>query len=974
MVADFQGGNFVIPNPGSSITRYADFNSWFSALSGSAVTSQKYYWNSAGVYTLAPANTVAQPSYTSTGTIQGIQMEERETNVLLQSETFSSATWTKTGGAIVANNRTAPTGTMVASTFTEDASTGPHGLFQSIAKSAVAHVYTADCFFAPGAGARVPYIQLDDGSGNGAYAIFPIDPTANAPTPVGLGGGFANLGAWLDYAGSSAFVRIGLTVTSNTALVLNATFGLSDGVNLSYAGDGTSSLALWGCEVKTNSTGPQETATAPSSYVPTTTAAITRAIDKISMTLPTAMQLQNGAYSELINVTLARAGNNQDNTFTSLEDAGNTHRLTLLQDPSQDGGLFELQIVDTSTANVTMAGPVGLYNQGFGIAAVMQSGNYWTENSGQSTKTSTISLYPSTKITTLQLGAFGSGITTTGNIGLSQIAIFAAPVPTATMQSLLFAAPPVNPDAVAPPNYFTEDLSGLPPLTDAWRVARLPTSDSENNTTYIWYPLTVAYGQSIASFNTSTSTLVKYAWDFWGNRCDINPVSFTGAITGTTLTVSSPTGGKIYNGTLIQGAGVTAGTKVTALLSGTGGAGTYTVNNSQTVGSEAMSVNGCTSTVLQPNGVGPTYYTSDGIQPRVRYDTYNMADAATYAAVLSALNFPQHATTQASFTASVTGNQMTVSSVASGTLAVGQTILAGTTPIYPAMITALGTGSGGTGTYTISTSAYNIGSQPMTTVQCATGVTYCGVNDPPNAVGLTDTQVIPYAVASSGTNPDFYFPDRPVIAGKEYATTNNMVFLPNDALIGAGTSIPWGLACDCEMADSRLGSQTQYLSNQMALIVHNASYKYAILPDSLLSAGVAAGYCGVGATAANCDVENLSGSTGIVNTVDQFLLGVGEPPPKGYTFNSSLTAQYALLGTGFTQNHAGVVFNLGLWPGGTTVADANFTRSFMLTNGMGPIYPFPQYAAMGGSPYRCTNEKIQIILFGTFTAPIPSGC
>lgn len=58
---------------------------------------------------------------------------------------------------------------------------------------------------------------------------------------------------------------------------------------------------------------------------------------------------------------------------------------------------------------------------------------------------------------------------------------------------------------------------------------------------------------------------------------------------------------------------------------------------------------------------------------------------------------------QASFTASQSGNTMTVTAVASGTIAVGQAIQAGGT--VGATITALGTGTGGTGTYTLSNSA-----------------------------------------------------------------------------------------------------------------------------------------------------------------------------------------------------------------------------------------------------------------------------
>ena len=41
---------------------------------------------------------------------------------------------------------------------------------------------------------------------------------------------------------------------------------------------------------------------------------------------------------------------------------------------------------------------------------------------------------------------------------------------------------------------------------------------------------------------------------------------------------------------MLTGTGVTAGTVITALLTGTGGAGTYVVSPSQTVGSTAINV------------------------------------------------------------------------------------------------------------------------------------------------------------------------------------------------------------------------------------------------------------------------------------------------------------------------------------------------------------------------------------------------
>lgn len=73
---------------------------------------------------------------------------------------------------------------------------------------------------------------------------------------------------------------------------------------------------------------------------------------------------------------------------------------------------------------------------------------------------------------------------------------------------------------------------------------------------------------------------------------------------------------------------------------------------------------------------------------------------------------PTDTTSGAVFTASVSGSTMTVSSVASGALAVGQVVnwKNGTESVY---ISALGTGSGGAGTYTLSATAA-VSSQTMT--------------------------------------------------------------------------------------------------------------------------------------------------------------------------------------------------------------------------------------------------------------------
>jgi hypothetical protein len=126
---------------------------------------------------------------------------------------------------------------------------------------------------------------------------------------------------------------------------------------------------------------------------------------------------------------------------------------------------------------------------------------------------------------------------------------------------------------------------------------------------------------------------------------------FTGSISTTTLTVTSVQSGTIAVGQAIFGQGVAQNSVITALGTGSGGVGTYTVSDSQTVASTAI------NSVASP----------------------------------------------AIVTGAISGTTLTVSAVTSGTLKIGQTI-EGSGVTDGTIITAFGTGSGGAGTYTVSAS------------------------------------------------------------------------------------------------------------------------------------------------------------------------------------------------------------------------------------------------------------------------------
>ncbi|WP_123876330.1 hypothetical protein [Burkholderia multivorans] len=76
----------------------------------------------------------------------------------------------------------------------------------------------------------------------------------------------------------------------------------------------------------------------------------------------------------------------------------------------------------------------------------------------------------------------------------------------------------------------------------------------------------------------------------------------TGSISGTTLTVTAVTNGTLAVGQNLTGTGIQSGTYLSALGSGTGGIGTYTVTLAQTVGSTSISADNAGTYLVSRTG------------------------------------------------------------------------------------------------------------------------------------------------------------------------------------------------------------------------------------------------------------------------------------------------------------------------------------------------------------------------------------
>jgi hypothetical protein len=93
----------------------------------------------------------------------------------------------------------------------------------------------------------------------------------------------------------------------------------------------------------------------------------------------------------------------------------------------------------------------------------------------------------------------------------------------------------------------------------------------------------------IVEFLTGAGGNVNEAGTYRLNLSSTTPTpAFTASISGTTLNVSAIATGYLGVGAVISGTGVTSGTTITAVLSASGGVGTYTVSASQSVASRAM--------------------------------------------------------------------------------------------------------------------------------------------------------------------------------------------------------------------------------------------------------------------------------------------------------------------------------------------------------------------------------------------------
>jgi hypothetical protein len=210
------------------------------------------------------------------GGCPSLLLEKQSTNVVLNSEDFSNASWLTSNVTLTANQTTSPDGTQNAdSLIPNTTNTTIHRIFESAINSIATASYSI--FVKPNGYYRVALRECETTGSSIGFDLLneTIITTYSTGGCTASGGKIENMGnGWYRISGIFSFAsatsqRLGLYVVSSS-------WTSGDPESVSWAGNGTSGVYLYGAQMEASSY--------PTSYIPTTSSSATRVADACSKT------------------------------------------------------------------------------------------------------------------------------------------------------------------------------------------------------------------------------------------------------------------------------------------------------------------------------------------------------------------------------------------------------------------------------------------------------------------------------------------------------------------------------------------------------------------------------------------------------------------------------------------------------------------------------------------------------------------
>jgi len=297
-----------------------------------------------------------------------ILLENQSTNLLTYSEDFSNAAWTKTGASVVSDATTSPDGSLNADKLMEDTSTGLHKIQVFYTFTAVD--YSNSIRIKPNGTTKVSL--WIDGASKGTK--FDLSTGTIYSETSSLGKITALPNGWFEIATTADW-------TSGTSYAL---YFYDDSWNVTYTGDGTSGVYIWGAQA--------EALSYPTSYIPTSGSTVTRAAET----------LNNAGNSDLINSTegvlyAELSGlSNSNSQLLSMTDGGGVANGRIAIYYTSTGSIVG-QIYDGITV-ISLVFATSDITVFYKIAVKYKSGDFslWVNGVEQDTDTTILSINPNT--------------------------------------------------------------------------------------------------------------------------------------------------------------------------------------------------------------------------------------------------------------------------------------------------------------------------------------------------------------------------------------------------------------------------------------------------------------------------------------------------------------------------------------------------------------------------------------------------
>ena len=355
-----------------------------------ATPALAYYTKADGTLTTFAPNTLRY------GT-NGLLVEEARTNSVSRSQTFASANWNQTNLAATDNATAAPDGTTTAASLIPDTTPiSVHRVFNgelgSLTTTAASY-----SFYAKANGYN--QVLIRENATTGSSVGFTLSGAGSATAGSGSGGGTWSNIAITALANDWYYCRATLSFGAGTGqrmslAVADGGYTSGDANSYVWTPNGTSGVYLWGAQL--------EDGAFATSYIPTTTASVTRAADVV--TVPSATinySATEGTMYSQFGATNTRSG---FQGLMAFDDTGTNNRIHL---QNFTGGPFVRLSTVASGSDVGDARTTVISASGK-VAGVYKSADYAISlNGGAAGTNSTAGSIPT--ITTLRIGSSAAG-------------------------------------------------------------------------------------------------------------------------------------------------------------------------------------------------------------------------------------------------------------------------------------------------------------------------------------------------------------------------------------------------------------------------------------------------------------------------------------------------------------------------------------------------------------------------------------